>query len=130
MRWPNQSPTVRLQRDFLNSGCEYPDTVCRAVMFSNAYGDDTRIVGDCFNMEMGPSSTLYIMNVQHSCENRPNVIELRIYKEREAAFLTSSNYPAIGKAIMSFYNALSEHTQHPTLHKDIKSLIDNFLLSD
>lgn len=114
----------------MNSGCEYPDTVLRGVMCSNAYGDDTWIAGDCFNMEMGPSSTLYIMNVQHSRENRPNVIELWIYKDREATFLTSSNDPAIGKAITNFYNALSEHMQHPTLHKDIKSLIDNFLLSD
>lgn len=123
-------PLFDYKETFMNSGCEYPDTVCRAVMCSNTYGDDTWIAGDCFNMEMGPTSTLYIMNVQHSREKRPNVVELWIYKEREATFLTSSNDPAIGKAITNFYNALSEHMQHPTLHKDIKSLIDNFLLSD
>lgn len=115
---------------FMNSGCEYSDTVCRAVMFSNAYGDDTWIAGDCFNMEMGPTSTLYIMNVEHYRENRPNARQLWIYKDRVAIFLTSSNDQAIGKTITSFYNALSEHMQHPTLHKDIKSLIDNILLSD
>lgn len=26
---------------FMNSGCEYPDTVCRTVMTSNSYGIDT-----------------------------------------------------------------------------------------
>lgn len=49
-------PLFEYKEIFMNSGCEYPDTVCRAVMFSNAYGDDTWFASSWRWVQPAPST--------------------------------------------------------------------------
>lgn len=128
-------PLFSYETFYEESETEYPDQVSRIVFPSNSFGVHTWINGDCFNLKMKNNTVLYFMNI---CKNVRHVRDEAYAKELWICqkdvinqYLCSSNDTSkISSLVEVLYSAVAENAKHPKVHKNIKNVIDAFMVGD
>lgn len=114
-------------------GCQ--DYVSKITMNSESFGYATYINGDCFNLKLKNSSTLYLMDVKKNVhkKNDSEVFykEIWLYKPRVGSnFLISSRSVQCGDLVNKLFNIVKEYAKKPRMKTEIKSVIDAFMNDD
>ncbi len=129
-------PLFSLETIFEPGDGVYPDEITKPIFKSKSYDASTLVDGDCFNLKLKNGARLYIMNVcekSHKGTNlEPSVLEMWISpQDGENQFLCSDD-DATGLAplVDSLYMSITESMKHPKVKKEIKDIIDAFMLDD
>lgn len=101
----------------------------KSVFLSNAFGGDTRVNGNCFELELEPGTFLYVMNACHSLDAKKTVREIWLHKRFSGAhFLCTSDESSVLSAVVQdLYVTLEEFAKHPKIQSDVKGVIDAFM---
>ncbi len=129
---PLFSPSYFLEDD----GEPMPD-YSNIIFNSHSFGDETKIIGDCYNAKIKGNTYLYIMYVtrnefvkelkdgEYPFDFRK---EIWMYKEGEKQFLCDSGYESNMKNIIEeLYSAIEGSLKRPKISKDLRKDIDSFM---
>ena len=115
---------------------DYPNKVTRIIFTSHTYDCHTAISGDCFSLKMKGDSTLYLMDI---CKSVYHTGDLGVFAKEiwintpgvGAQFLTSNrDISQLAELVDLLFDTVAKGSTHPKIKKDIKSVLDAFLLDD
>ena len=130
-----EHPLFSLETFYEEGEAEYPEQVTRVVMTSKHFDCRTAIQGDCFNLRMKNGATLYVMNICKSVHwvNDPEAYAKEIwmcqYGKKQFLCDNSSGSP-LSPLVEELYSALLVSSNHPKINRDLKDIIDSFMLDD
>ena len=106
------------------------------VMRSRAFGCNTIINGDCFNLHLKGNVVLYIMNI---CESNLGAEEKKVHgkeiwtytPDEEPQYLCSTfKGDPLADLVESLYATVAEFSKHPRISKGLQNAIDAFMEDD
>lgn len=115
---------------------DYPNKVTRIIFTSHTYDCHTAISGDCFSLKMKGDSTLYLMDI---CKSVYHTGDLGVFAKKNmvntpgvgAQFLSSNrDISQLAELVDLLFDTVAKGSTHPKIKKDIKSVLDAFLLDD
>lgn len=119
------------------SECEYPDQVTEVVFSSDSYGPNTRIDGDCYNLQLKNDSVLYVMkickDVYYLDDPNAHAIEVWIHVPGGGGthcLAKSTTKDQIGPLVDILYKTISENMKHPKVKPGVRHIIDAFMEDD
>ncbi len=131
-----EHPLFGMESFYEQGETDYPDLVERVVFTSHAFDCHTAIHGDCFSLSMKGKSTLYLMDISKSVyrTNDPDAYakEIWIFTPGVGAqFLTSNrDISQLSELVELLFDTVKKGAKHPKIKKDIKSVLDAFLIDD
>jgi len=114
----------------------YPEEVTRNVFISRAFGYQTFIEGECFNLRLKNGTVLYIMNICKTVRriNDKSTLAKEMWIKApclEPEFLCSTKSDnTIGAMLEDLYGVLMEFSKHPRIKQHVQNAIDAFMSDD
>lgn len=122
---------------FMEEGeTDYPDEVSRVVFVSNAFGPQTFICDNCYNLRMKNGTILYLMNIQKSNHkiNDSTVHAKEIWIVAPSVgnnFLCGTkNDSLLEPAVTALFETVADRAKHPKIKKELKYVMDAFMRND
>ncbi len=101
---------------------------------SMAYGWNTVINGNCYELQMNQQTYLYLMNIRKTITDKNEtdmnpVIEVWMFQEKKGCdFLCSTtNRDVLRDAINNLYSLVEKTASHPKVRLDVRNVIDAFM---
>ena len=113
--------------DERETDCPYP--VERNAFVSHSYGENTRIMDDCYNLELQPGVYLYYMDIFDISKDFEFCQEIWMVKPKNEKFYICSakDNLLLRDVIMELGTAIRENLKHPIINNDVKSVIDDYM---
>lgn len=131
-----EHPLFDMESFYEQGETEYPTLVERVVFTSHTFDCHTTIHDDCFSLSMKGKSTLYLMDISESVYriNDPNAFAKEIWIFTPGVgtqFLTSNrDISQLAELVELLFDTVKKGAKHPKIKKDIKSVLDAFLIDD
>ena len=110
-----------------------PGPRMRCMFYSQAYGDQTIIAGDCYHLHMNNGVSLFLANVAKKAGKQPEpgteVKEIWM-KTQIPCFISGSKNPHFTSVIDNLYNAITLYFKRPRLGTDYRTAIDAFMVDN
>lgn len=115
-----------------------PENLECVVFTSDSFGNNTYIADDCFYLQMKNNARLYLMNIalQENYDipiiTNSDVIEVWMWVPNDGAqFICSTdNSLVLATLVENLYQTVYEFSKHPKLKRDLKAVIDAFMVDD
>ena len=116
-------------------GGDYPEFVKGNIFVSDAFGTQTAIHGDCFNLRMKNGAILFLADIVKKgyWKNEKDAFAKEVWLKTFSSgqkFLCSTKNPKYADLINNLFNAVSEYCKHPQLEADYRFVIDAFMQDD
>ena len=129
-----EHPFFRFEEFSVDTGADYPSYEEGLVFVSDAFGTETAIHGDCFNLRMKNGAKLFLADVSKVCYhvNDPEAYAKEIWMHTASGtqFLCSNKNLRYTDFVNNLFTAVAEYCSHPHLPEGYRSVIDAFMADD
>ncbi|MDY6291999.1 MAG: helix-turn-helix domain-containing protein [Succiniclasticum sp.] len=127
-------PFFSFEEFVVDTGNDYPSHEEGFVFVSDAFGAETAIHGDCYNLRMKNGAKLFLADVEKVCHylNDFDAYAKEIWMHTGAGkqFLCSNKNMRYANFVNNLFTAVAEYCRHPQLPADYRSVIDAFMKDD
>lgn len=125
-------PLFEYKEFYVDSESDYPNQVHGNVFSSRAFGNNTWISDDCFNLEINGGVTVYVMSfsktVGNSYDRNCNGKEVWLYSYEKPEYLCGNSLDnSLGFLVDNLYSSIVDYSKHPKINKQFKKAIDSFM---
>lgn len=109
----------------------YPDYEEVVYFDSDSFGDNTKILGSCYNIRLKNGVFVYLMDVCTEDDPLESVVEIWMYSPTEKKYLCkTSNENYLSDIAEILHSAVVENLKHPKISKTMKNSMDAFMNDD
>lgn len=129
-------PLFEYETFYVKGETEYPEEISKTIFSSKAFGHNTYINGDCFNLRLKNGTLLYLMDISKAYGSYKDgyhyVKELWMYQPGNGKhFLCNSiDNSILSSKIIDLYTVIAEAFKHPKVIPQLKYVIDSFMNDD
>ena len=128
-------PLFSYETCYVPSETDYPDQVDKMIFVSKAFGCQTAINGDCYNVRLKNGVRLYLMNIVKIVNKvnylDTNTLEAWMVDNSGGQYLCGTqNDQFLANLLIDLYNTVHEVLRHPQLSNSFRCAIDAFMNDD
>ena len=128
-------PLVSFEEFYEKGESEYPERMEEVRFVSNAFGCNTFINGNCYNLRLKNGARIYLMDISKSVhrvgDNSAFVCEFWIADKTGKQFLCDNKTDDyLSKAFDNLFSIVRENMKHPRIKENMKYSIDAFMKGD
>ncbi len=132
----SEHPLFEYETFYVKGETDYPEEMSKIIFSSKAFGHNTYINGNCFNLRLKNGVMLYLMSISKAYGSYKDgyyyVKELWMYQPGKGKHFLCNNLDnsVLSSKIIDLYASIEESLKHPKIIPPLKYVIDSFMNDD